>query len=321
MHGRVVAKQRHTRFDAEKCVAVLHGEAFSDLVRASVKESTNAEYDSRLRTLEKFLRSYRNSEFADAATCSHKEWIQFLVNWRMQGMGPANGTHSALLQLHRRLQLLPSFLDGKLAWKLTKGAGSAHTKVDKGCLSKEMQTELLQFMESECVSLSDTCACCEREPQVRQRIKLGAALMLLLNIRPGNLKDFQIHDFTFPNGAEVGSVFVKNWKTTNDGATFPLTLKVLELALQAFELSGNDYLFPRCIARHLTDCLREAESVFGWPEGLVYTVHCLRHSGMENANDFVKEAVAAVKKAVTRVTGSTFDGYTKPIAKRSRQAD
>jgi len=236
-------------------------------------------------------------------------------------MGPANGTHSALLQLHRRLLLLPSFLDGKFAWKLTKGAGSNHRKVDKGVLSKEMQTDFLLFLENECLSVGDTCACCGKQPHVRQRFKLGAALMLSLNVRPGNLKDFTIHDFTFPNGAEVGSVFVKNWKTKNDGETFPLTVKVLELALKSFELSDNDFLFPRCVARHLTDCLREAEGVFGWPEGLVYTVHCLRHSGMENADEFIKDAVAAVKRAVTRVTGSTFDGYTKPLAKRSRQAD
>ena len=286
------------------------------LMRSSVKDSTNAQYDSRLRTLEKFLRSFRKCDFVDAVTCSKIEYVMFLANWREQGMGPARGTHCALLQLHRRFDITPSFLESRLMWKCTDGAGTNYDRSFKGVLTPEEQRQFGAFLGA-CGALQDCCGSCQSKPALRRRVRIAYELMLLLPIRPGNLKDFQIEHFELQPGEELGRVFVENCKTAKDGAWIPLPKAALVLALEAYDLSDNVYLFPRCVDKHLTEALREAEMVFKWPEGLVYTSHCVRHTGMQNTDDAVKEVTRAARKALCRVSTGVYEGtYGLPLEKR-----
>jgi len=323
--SREVTKQGHSHFDPSVIskgpysTEAMYEGALGMLIRSSVKDSSNATYDSRLRTLEKFLRAFRKSDFVDAITCSKIEYVLFLANWREQGMGPARGVHSALLQLHRRFDVTPSFLDSKLMWKCTNGAGTNYKRSYKGVLSPEEQRQFGLFIDK-CSTLDDNCGSCKGHSSIRRRIRLAYELMLLLPIRPGNLKDFQIVHFDLKPGEEIGRVFVVNWKTGADGQWLPLPKAALALALEAYGLSDNIYLFPRCADKHLTAVLREAELVLEWPEGLVYTVHCLRHCGMQNAEEAVKEVTQAAKKALCRVSPGVFDGtYGLPLEKRVRR--
>jgi len=240
-----------------------------------------------------------------------------MANWMHQGMGPANGTHSALLQLHQRYDVLPSFLEGKFMWKVTKGAAANFKRVHKGVLCMSEQDDFARFIPT-CSSLDDLCPTCRDKPNVRRRVGIAFDVMRRLPIRPDNLKGFEINHMVFLAGAMVGQVFVKDWKTSTSGEWLPLTPDVLALMLEAYELSGNTFLFPRCVAKHLTDALREAEGVFDWVKGLVYTVHCVRHMCMANSDPFIQQAMAAVKKAVARVSATTYDGYTLPVEKRAR---
>ena len=319
--GKKVTKQPHTRFSAteEKCPYGYadYDKALSTLVRGSVKDSSNAQYDSRLRTLEKFLRHSRNREFVDALSCTKQEWILYMANWLHQGMGPANGVHSALLQLHQRYDMVPSFLEGKMMWKVTKGASSNFKRINKGCLSTDQQEDFSRFIWT-CASLDDECKSCRGQPNVRRRTAIAFNVMKDLPIRPDNLQGFEISNCAFQAGAMVGQVFVKDWKTSTCGEWLPLAPGVLRLMLEAYELSGNVFLFPKCVSKHLTDALREAEGVFDWERGLVYTAHCVRHSCMANADPFIKRAMTAVKLAVARVSAKTYDGYTTPVEKRAR---
>ena len=321
MHPRAVTKQPHTRFSAteESCPYghEQYDKALNMLVRGAVKDSSNTQYDSRLRTLEKFLRHSRNRDFADALSCTKQEWILYMANWLHQGMGPANGVHSALLQLHQRYDVLPSFLEGKLMWKVTKGASSNFKRVNKGCLSPPQQDDFSRFLRT-CTSLDNDCPSCRGKPNVRRRTELAFDVMRNLPIRPDNLKGFELSHCAYQAGAMVGQVFVKDWKTSTSGEWLPLTPGVLKLMLEAYELSGNVFLFPKCVGKHLTDALRESEGVFAWEPGLVYTVHCVRHTCMANADPFIQQAMAAVKKAVARVSATTYDGYTTPVEKRAR---
>jgi len=317
--------QGRTHFDPSKVplgqysTTQMYENALGMLVRSSVKDSSNAQYDSRLRTLEKFLRAFRGSDFADAITCSKIEYVLFLANWREQGMGPARGTHCALLQLHRRFDVSPSFLDSRLMWKCTDGAGTNYKRSFKGVLTSEEQEQFDIFLDT-CAACDDTCGSCHGKPALRRRIRLGYKLLKQLPIRPGNLKDFEIAHFELQPGEEIGRVFVKNWKTSRDGAWIPLPRDVLRSALEAYDLSDNVFLFPRCIDKHLTAALREAELVFEWPEGLVYTVHCVRHTCMTNADEAVKGVTEAAKKALSGISTGVFDGtYALPLEKRTRR--
>ena len=134
MRSRKVVKQAHVRFDPTIAVMVPLEVAMGTLVRGSVKDSTNKQYDSRLRTLGKFLSSVRHVDDTEVKSCSKLEYVNFLFNWKEQKMGPANGTAAALLQLHR-MEGIPSFLEETDVKKAIKGAGTSCKKSTKGCLT------------------------------------------------------------------------------------------------------------------------------------------------------------------------------------------
>ena len=73
MPSREVVKQAHVRFDASIAVMVPREFAMGQLVRGSVKDSTNKQYDSRLRTLQKFLVSVRNEDDGESGDGANHE--------------------------------------------------------------------------------------------------------------------------------------------------------------------------------------------------------------------------------------------------------
>jgi len=251
-------------------------------------------------------------DFAAVHTCTKEEWILYLANWNVQGMGPANGPHCALLQLHRSLGMVPSFLEQKCFWKMMHGASSNFKHRSKGVLDAEMQKSFesyLPFAEA----IQTPCKCCEKVEHRLQLTVCAYRIMKTLHIRPGNLKDLEAGHVDML----TRQIWIPNWKTTKNGMHLPLTEEVMGIILEALQLSSNDFFFHRCVEKHLTAALREAESVFDWPRGLVFTVHCLRHTGMCNEVGKIEQAV---KQLVANVTGRTFDHYSAPLEKRLRHS-
>ena len=312
MRARAPCKQSHTRFDVRK---VMHGldvdEEAGKLVMAATKDTSNEQYRSRLNTLEKFLREIRGVTAAPAHTCSKEEWVLYMANWHRQKMGPANGQHCALLQLHRSLGMVPSFLEQRMFWKMTYGASSNFVRVPKGVLDATMQASFLSYLPF-AKAMERPCKGCGGHTNRIRLTEIAFEVMTRLHIRPGNLKDMEAKHVE----VALGRIFVPNWKTTKDGIHLPLTRDVMQLLLEALTRSPNDYMFHRCVDKHMTEVLREAEVTMDWPRGLVFSVHCLRHTGMSNK---VGKIESAVKQLVASVTGQTFDHYAEPLQKRVRR--
>jgi len=160
--------------------------------------------------------------------------------------------------------------------------------------------------------LEKSCSGCAQHVKRVELTTIAYRMMKKLHIRPGNLKDMQVTDFNMT----TREIFIPNWKQSKDGIHLPLREEVIHIALEALRLSPNDFLFHRCVAKHLTEALREAEVNFDWPRGLVFTVHCLRHTGMFNQVGKIEKAVKAL---VSSVTGDTFDHYAESLQKRVRR--
>lgn len=315
MPSREVVKQAHVRFDASIAVMVPREFAMGQLVRGSVKDSTNKQYDSRLRTLRKFLVSVRNEDDGEVKSCTKLEYINFLFNWKLQKMGPANGTAAALLQLHRMEGIQPSYVEDTDIKKAIKGAGSSCKKVDKGLLNPFMIAEFILFLaECSLADLGGSCWWCKHDPHVRKRLQLAVRAMVELPIRPGNLKDMQMTDATAQGGVPL--IYIDALKTAPNGGQELATWEGLGILVEAQGLSKNAFLFPRCAQAHLASALRKAEQWFLWPEGLAYAPHCLRHACMTDKAAIISEAVT---KVVAGISAATYKGvYTKPLEKRLR---
>ena len=94
-----------------------------------------------------------------------------------------------------------------------------------------------------------------------------------------------------------------------------MALKDSQFSRRHGSTRAREYLFPRCIAKHLERALRLAELIYEWPEGLVFTPHCLRHTFMAAQHAKVQ---AAVLELATGVTCSTANHYGRSNADRSR---
>ena len=315
IRAREVVKQAHVRFDPEIVVMVPFEAAMGALVRGSVKASTNKQYDSRLRTLAKFLCTVRNVEEVETKSCSKLEYVNFLHNWKLQKMGPANGTSAALLQQHRMEGIQPSFLEDMDMKKAIKGAGTSCKKVDKGLMNPYMISEFISFLgECDHADLGGPCRWCKDDHYIRERLQLAVRAMVELPVRPGNLKDMQMTDASAPNGVPL--LYVDALKTAPNGGQELATWEGLKILIEAQGLSSNAFLFPKCAQAHLASALRKAEQWFVWPEGLVYAPHCLRHACMTEKASLIAQAVT---KVVAGISAPTFKRvYTKPLAKRSR---
>ena len=315
LRTRKVAKQTHVRFDPSIAVMVPLEVAMGQLVRGSVKESTNTQYDSRLRTLGKFLSSVRGVEDIELKSCTKLEYVNFLFNWKEQKMGPANGTAAALLQLHRMEGIHPSYVEDTDIKKAIKGAGSSCKKIDKGLLNPFMLNEFIVFLaECDIADLGGLCWWCENDPHIRERLQLGVRAMVELPIRPGNFKDMQMTDATVQGGVPL--IYIDALKTAPNGGQEVATWEGLSILVEAQRLSPNAFLFPRCAQKHLASALRKAEQWFLWPEGLAYSPHCFRHACMNEKAEIIAEAVT---KVVAGISSATYKGvYTKPLAKRLR---
>ena len=313
-------RQKAGRFEPEECVQVSHAEAVASTVGGSVVLSTQATYDSRLRTLCRFLAWLRvvTLDLVVPTSCSEGEFFQFLYNWKLQKMGPAKGIRSALLLEHRKLGIHDSFLLKDVVKRATKGASANHVPSQKGVLSAGMVHEWAALVDSSPFEdLNIPCESCGLFGWTRAKVKrmviVAGFLMFELPIRPANLKDLRDADVLVAEGLVV----IQRPKVeTKD--RLPLTPRIVELFQHAAAVRGaGEYVFPRCITEHLDVALRLAEELYEWPPGLVWSPHCLKHSAVQNAAGKVQDAVL---EFVTQTSASVANAtYLVPLAKRLKK--
>ena len=229
-------------------------------------------------------------------------------------MGPANGFRAALLQEHRMSGVTVSFLEKRDIKKMTAGAGSEGIKTDKGVLDEKMGNEFMDFMEySDDDDVSAACSCCVGgvPEHLRKQLVLSFETMKEATLRPGNLKDLMFGDLLSWAGRYV--VNVRNPKVKGQNKIWAGD-DMLRIFKEAREKTGKDYVFPRCIVKHLEAALRAAEMTYDWPEGLVFTPHCLRHTCISGKVRKMREALTVME---TGITGSTTKMYARENANRN----
>jgi len=312
-------RQLYVRMDPNIQFVVSQMEAMTFLIRASVLPQSNYQYDSRLNTLGRWLCVRRGVALVEPASITELEWLNFLVSWKQQGMGPVNGTAAALIQRQRMFGMSYSFLERPDIKKAMKGAQRCK-HVDKGVLNNYMLdqlSELILYMV-EMAPLGIPCRCCSGEAtgftKLRQRLELALRVMVEIPLRPDNLKDLQMTNLSFDGVSWI--LFIKHHKLYPEGGYEVVSPAGVQLLLRAQQLSDNEWLFDKCSMTHLAALLRVAEVFFGWPEGLVYSPHCLRHTGMTKKR---QEIYNATVHYVAGISAGTFHGtYTVPSAQRRR---
>lgn len=307
------------RFDVTRRPDISVAQAERDLWAASVKLSSATQYASRLRTLEGFLCTVREVSAAQAVTCTEEEFTLFLWMWKEQGMGPANAFRAALLREHRAAGLTPSFLEKATIKKLVGAAGQSGRNVDKGVLTSDMFEKFSSFVSALSPEVVQGCNGCRHDmathgwAALRCRLILAARLMFEAPLRPSNLKDFRREHLVVHRKSAM--LYVTALKTKPQGGWEPVSDEAVRVFTEACALAASEYVFPRCTPAHLTDLLRRAEVSLEWTPGLVFTAHCLRHSGMSRRGQEAAELVAATMGGVSVTTQRH---YARPLGKRRR---
>jgi len=315
---RRCAKQAHTRmkFDALEVVALSTSRA--DLIGSSVKTQSMVQYDSRLRTLARYLAATRPNGSADVLSCSKEEFFSFLFNWKLQKKGPAGTTRSALVKQHDINGIHPSFLRDKDTMLAVEGAGANCEHVDKAVLSPEQRDVFLDAILYGPDEALGSCALCKkngREANFRLRLQIEAEFMWEVPIRltdAGHLKVQHFNDSRRPR-----SVFVAGLKTAAHGGNIIVNDDGWSLFEAAAAFSTNDFLFPKCGAQHLGAVVQWCQATHEWEADLAWVAYSMRHTGMNKREKKVEEAVAELIHNVSRPVSKS---YARPNSERRRRA-
>lgn len=310
------ATQAHVRMDMAKVVVYPLNESRGVLLRGKIKPQSNVQYDSRLRTLERYLVATRPDNNGDLLPTTKEEFFSFLMNWKVQKRGPARPTLSAFKQFHEMNGLSKdvSFLWHHDTKGAVEGAGKDHVKVDKGVMSAEQHDQLQDTLRNGPAEALGTCTWCplHPDPHLRWRLQLAESFMEEVPIRLADLAGIELSHFT--DGAPA-SVFVVKLKTADHGGHVIVNQAGWEMFEDGAGVAVRGYLFPHCAAQHLAAALCFCTRQFGWDDALVWSPYCVRHTGM---NKKVAGVKAAVEELVSGVTARTFKGYARENKDRKR---
>jgi len=298
---RACATQAHTRMKCDNIEVVPIAVAREDLISSSVKTQSMVQYDSRLRTLAKFLGAARQSTSNDVLSCTKEEFFCFLYNRKRQKMGPAGTTRSALLKLHDMNGIHPSFLRDQDTILAVEGAGANCPHVDKAVLSPDQRDVFLEALLHGPEVALGSCALCKkngREADFRLRLQIEAEFMWEVPIRLTDAGHLRHHDFI--NTKKPRCVFVEGLKTAPHGGYIIVNDDGWELFEAAAERSTNDFLFPKCGAQHLGAVVQWCQRTYEWEPGLAWVAYTMRHTGMNKREKKVEAAVSELIHNVTR---------------------
>jgi len=313
-----MVRQKYTRYDATKTdLTATEQECLRELVPSSVCESTGRQYVSRLNTLCAFLRKARGVEVVDPVTTKRLEFLQFLKGWKAQKLGDPEPTRSALLKLQLAHGITSSFLKEDDVLLAVKGA-AGKPGPEKHVLEETEKEQYEDFLMNAKPSFLGGCKGCRMKLETKEgRLVLFWASRFIQAVpcRLMNLREFK----GFHLEAEMERVYVEHLKTAKGG---PGYLPCNELGRRTFEkcveiANGEfgDYLFPKCVQKHLTKSLVSAAEVFGWEPGLVHTGYCLRHTGMRSRRVSIQSLLEAQEGGVSI---STVKIYNRDNAKRRK---
>ena len=229
---------------------------------------------------------------------------------------PRATRHGGYFLLGGGFHALPSFLEKADLKLATKASGVNSAKVDKGVLDATMhhQWQMLVLSSDDAdIDCGAACGTCLANvvTHLRNQMILAARLMLAAPIRPGDLLNLRFADLLQLDTLQL-NIFDPKVHGHN---RVPCGPDGVAIFLEAREYTSREYVFPRCISKHLERSLRLAELMYEWPEGLVFTPHCLRHTFMAAQHAKVQ---AAVLELATGVTCSTANHYGRSNADRPR---
>jgi len=270
-----------------------------------------------LSALAKYVNNRRGQVGADLLSLAEDEFIMFLYEWKQQGKGCARGVWSALVNLYRAngIKDNKSFLHDEDVMKAVEGASANFYPVNKGVLNETQNDQLNTFMETCAAEQLGKCTWCKSKgvKNLRRRLRLAKDFMRGTPIRPGNLKDLEKVDML--DSMSPPRVHVRKPKVRGKDKEL-VTPEALQAWKEAEKLAENEKIFPRCVDTHLTAVLRNAEVEYGWDQGLVMTVHCLKHTCITKLENSVDEAKKTLECGIGKATRRGH--YGKPVQKRRR---
>ena len=298
---RTCAKQTHIRFRFNDIEVVPINVARESLIAASVKPQSLNQYDSRLRTLARFLQAIRHGASNDVMSCTKEEFFNFLHNWKLQKKGSPEAVRSALLKQHDIHGIIPSYLRDKDTVLAVKGAGRDCPHVDKAILDPEQRNVFLDAIlhaPEEALGRCNLCTSAGRDADFRLRLQIEAEFLWEVPIRLTDAGKLKINDFK--GHGRPRCVFVEGLKTSPNGGDVIVNEDGWELFESATALTKNNWLFPKCGTHHLGALVQWCQAEYEWEPNLVWVAYSMRHTGMNKREKKVADAVSELIHNVTR---------------------
>jgi len=286
--------------------------AQQQLVDGAVKPGTLTGYRGKVKQVVDFVRGLRRPGDNSAITCG--EFLQFAAVAQDSGLVDISGFRSAMLhlQLSGEDAGLPLSdgswrADDALVCKAAKGATyragkkSHNAPPPRGAITAEMVAQLIRHV-------------CNTHPQLR----LPLTIMFFAALRPGELVLLHSGDLS---GDELLIRSNKRRKASNrEPPTYSKRLacveaiEALQQASAAVKVGDPLWTYGRLTKGgwcrdDLCKVIKAARQTLGWPEGLTFVPHSLRHGG---TSEIVERSDPQDLPRTTQMSRSTRARYTKP---------
>jgi len=311
-----------SRFSCENLVIHPIEHSRSVLIEARYKEGSIRAYDSRMRTLSRYLRATKPEYDGDVMRCTKEEFFSFLMNWLSQKRGPARPTLSALKKVHTLNGLSPAT---SWAWdrdtkQVVEGAGANYVPVDKGVMSPDQFDDCDEELRNADATVLGKCAWCKthHDPYLRERCSIAMDFLREVAVRGADMQHVQDSHLKRAEG-HATMLYVPYLKTGEKtrGGDIVISGDGVMILEEAMKYSKNGYAFPKCVMIHLSHLLKHCSTKYGWDEGLLWTPHCERHSQFNSKEKVVADAM---RTFINGVSAPTTAHYARSNENRNKRA-
>jgi integrase len=309
---------RHRRLTKEKGqlgrAADLRGAAKSakrDLVWASVRPSSAAQYDSRLNVVAAWHREQ------GLETLTPETFTLFLQQCMREGKAAVEGYRAALAKV-QLAEGLECWADGEEYRAMAKAVAKAASdrKVDKGSFTEPMIVEIIGSAQK---TLRKRCSWQNASSTQGKVVGALCGIGFLSQLRISQLMRMRVGDAG--DDESGGTLVVRGDKRQGRTQVHvkPIDAACLE-AIRAWEdnIKGKTvYLFPQEAEKWLRALLRKREDEGLFPEGLDWSgIHTLRHGGVRRIREKAEELLTGM---YSEQTPSTAKFYARPISTRKKR--
>jgi len=324
--------QPHTRFNVRLVTAATPtATQVEELIRDSVAESTSKTYTSAENTLIKFLAALRQQPASGITLTSmtKEEFTSFLHSCRDQGISSTQTYRSALCKAQYAAGI-PAWASEKQMIALAKGARGRHIPADKGVLTPDQISQLMQLIidaEAYFVPHCKTCWQILRTSPALFNVCLADAIKFqwLARLRPGELEQLRkcdllqtyetLHEASATAPATSVVVNQLNFTTPRKNGVGRYIISddaALQFRVLSFYSPLETYLVPKCIDTHIGHAVGKGAQTLGLNPDLVWVAHGVRHSCFTN---LTSNLTSAVDLFVAGVTSSVLRGtYTHNLS-------